>query len=69
MLVTGANWQGTIDKADIQIIYSSAKELKKRVIAISPLGYQVKHNKIIWTLRNFKPVENIKIVEHFLVEK
>lgn len=63
ILATGSNWKGNIQKAVIEVIYPTAKDLKDRVIEIEPTGYKVSKNRIYWEFKNFKPTQNIKISE------
>jgi hypothetical protein len=69
ILTTGANWRGNIGKAIIEVIYPSAKDLKKRVIKIEPEGYMTFKNKIYWEFKNFKPKMDIKITEKYHVNE
>ncbi len=69
ILTTGANWKGNIGKAVIEVIYPSAKDLKKRVIKIEPEGYMTYGNKIYWEFKNFKPKTDIKIIEKYHVNE
>jgi hypothetical protein len=63
ILITGANWAGNIGKALIEIIYPNEQELKMFVKEIKPDGYKIIKNNIYWEFKNFKPKENIKIIE------
>ena len=69
ILTTGANWRGNIEKAVIEVIYLSAKDLRKRVIKIEPEGYMTYGNKIYWEFKNFKPKTDIKITEKYHVNE
>lgn len=66
ILTTGANWKGNINKAVIEIIYPNEKELKNRIIEMKPSGYRFDKNRIIWKFTDFKPIENIKVMEKWL---
>ncbi len=66
VLTTGANWQGTIGQAIIEVWYPSTEDLKQRVQTIQPKGYRVEGRRIKWDLRDFKPRENISIVEKWI---
>lgn len=63
ILVTGANWAGNIGSASIEVVYPNKQELKMFVKEIKPVGYKIIKNKIYWEFKNFKPKENIKIIE------
>ncbi len=66
ILTTGVNWKGSIGKAEIEVIYKDAHDLRNRVIYVSPKTYKVEDNKIKWRFTNFQPKENIKIIEKTL---
>lgn len=63
VLSTGANWQGNIGKAIIEIVYPSTVDLVSRVIKIEPPGFKIKGSKIYWEFDNFKPIKNINLEE------
>lgn len=69
ILTTGSNWKGNIQKAVIEVIYPTAKDLKDRLMQIEPTGYKVSRNRIYWEFKNFKPNQNIKIIEKDLWQK
>ena len=65
ILTTGANWQGKIGKAVIEVIYPTANDLKSLVIfdKVEPKEFMTFGNKIYWEFKNFKPKTNIRITE------
>jgi hypothetical protein len=63
VLITGANWKGNIDQAIIEVWYPSEQDLKLRIQDIKPTGYKIEGRRIKWDLRNFKPRENINVIE------
>ncbi len=66
VLVTGANWKGNIGQAIVEVWYPSEADLKMRVRDIQPKGYRIEGRRIKWDLRDFKPKENIKVVEKWI---
>lgn len=66
VLKTGSNWKGNIGQAIIEVWYPSAEDLKMRVKDIKPAGYQIVGRRIVWDLRDFKPKEDIEVVEKWI---
>jgi hypothetical protein len=63
ILKTGSHWKGNIEKATIEVIYTDENQLKERFVSASPKVYKIKGNRIIWDFTNFKPSENIIVLE------
>jgi len=63
ILKTGSLWKSNIEKATIEVIYTDEKQLKERFVSASPKVYKIKGNRIIWEFANFKPSENIIVIE------
>ena len=56
LLSTGANWNGTIGKAEI--IINLKDIVKDSIISINPPNYEIFDNQIIWTLWDLEPTTN-----------
>ena len=63
ILKTGANWKGPIGQSEIEIIYKSNEDLRRRVVKASPSNFRIDDNKIIWKFINFTPTEDINLYE------
>ena len=59
-LVTGATWKGTIKKAVINLKLDGV--LESNLVKLSPAKYKKKDGIITWTMKEFKPTENIEVL-------
>ena len=63
LLSTGANWKGTIGKAEI--IINLKDIVKDSIISINPPNYEIIDNQIIWTFWDLEPTTNDDIKVHY----
>ncbi|NIA10929.1 MAG: hypothetical protein GWP10_14675 [Nitrospiraceae bacterium] len=60
VLKTGALWKGTIGELNIDISMQD-KAIYPYVISISPEGYEIQGNHIVYHLKDYEPTKNIEI--------
>ncbi|MDH4164086.1 MAG: DUF4424 family protein [Nitrospirota bacterium] len=64
ILTTGANWKGPIGHSEVEVVYDSVDELRKRVKSASPDNFKISGSKIVWDFINLIPKENIQVYEN-----
>jgi hypothetical protein len=60
VLQTGALWKGPIGTLDI-ILTFPYEAVSPNVLSVTPSGYTIQGNKILYQLKNFEPTTNIEV--------
>ena len=60
VLKTGALWKGPIGTLDITLTFPY-EAVSPNVLSVTPSGYTVQGNKILYQLKNFEPTTNIEV--------
>jgi len=69
ILKTGRYWKGTIKQAHIEAVFNSKEDMISEVTSISPKGFIIDGNRIIWKYADFEPRKDIIIGIHKITDK